>query len=158
MQTLYSEETLKAVSSKLNRRYVILGVVVGILLAVFIWAMIARVEWAAMVFASLAGVFAVFFTDLFCMPLVRYRRLVRSALEGRTHSKQLEFCRVEPEISSVDGIPCRSLIFLGEPGKHGDREVLLYWDNEIPLPEIAPGTVCTVNYTGKNIISLQQDS
>ena len=156
MQIFYSEESLGAVSSRLNRRFTVLAVVAAVLLAVFIWAVITRVEWLAMAAATLAGVFAVFFVDLFCMPLIRYRRLMRSALQGRTHTKALEFDHAEAEISSVDGIPCRSLIFLGDPDKHGSRETLFYWDNEIPLPELEPGTVYTLAYTGKNIIGLQK--
>ena len=156
MQALYTEDALNEVSRRLNRRFLILGIVVGLLLAGFVAAMIVRVEWAAMACASLAGVFAVFFTDLFCMPLILYRRLITSALKGRSHSKDLEFSRLEEEISSVDGIPCRSLIFLGDPDKHGSRDMLLYWDNEIPLPELEPEAVYTVRYTGKNIIGLQK--
>ncbi len=156
MQNLYSGESLSAVNSRLRRRFTVLGVVTALLLAAFVWAVISRVEWAAMVFASLAGVFAIFVVDLFCMPLIRYRRLIRSALEGRSHTRDLEFARMESDTSSVDGITCRSLIFLGDADKHGSRDMLLYWDNEIPLPELEPGTVYTVNYTGKNIIGLQK--
>ena len=65
------------------------------------------------------------------------------------------FSRVTAEISSVDGIPCRSLIFLGDPDKHGSREMLLYWDRELPVPDLEPGTVYTVKYTGRNIIGIQ---
>ena len=156
MQSLYSEESLHSVNRPLHRRFIILGAVIAALLAVFVWAMITRIEWAAMVAFSLAGVFAVFFVDLYIMPLVRYRRLVSSALEGRRHSRDMEFSRTEPDISAVDGIPCRGLIFLGDPDKHGSRDVLLYWDNEIPLPELEPGTVYSVDYTGRNIIGLQK--
>ena len=155
---LYSEETARSVSRQLNRRMVVLYIVVGLLLAVFVWALVSRVEWLAMVSASLAGCFAVFYVDLFCVPLFRYRRLVRSALSGRSHTRTLEFSRLEPDLSVVDGVPCRSLIFLGDPDKHGSRDMLLYWDNELPLPELETGMSCTVEYTGKNIIALRQEA
>ena len=156
MQPMYSEQSLHEINGKLKRRFTVLGIVLTVLLAVFVWAMTARVEWAAMTSLSLAGVFAIFFTDLFCLPLVRYRRLIRSALTGRRHMKSLEFARTEPDVFSVDGITCRGLIFLGDPDKHGSREMLLYWDNEIPLPELEPGTVYGVEFTGRNIIGLQK--
>jgi hypothetical protein len=106
--------------------------------------------------ACLAGVFSIFFVELFCLPHVRYRRLIRSALSGRRHTRDLVYDHSETEVSTVDGIPCRSLIFLGDPDKHGSREMLLYWDNEFPLPALVPQTVYTVDYTGKNIIGLQE--
>ena len=154
MQELYSEQALNAVSRKVNRRLAILCAALLVLLAVFVMAMITRTMWLAMVSACVAGCFAIFYLDLFCMPLIRYRRLVRSALSGRDHTKDLEFARVEPDLSSVEGVPCRSFIFLGEADKHGSREILLYWDNELPLPDLTPGETVTVKYTDKYIIGL----
>ena len=77
MQTLYSDQSYMSVNRQLNRRLAFLFAVVAVLLAVFVWAMVARIEWLAMVSACLAGCFTVFFADLCCAPLVRYRRLVR---------------------------------------------------------------------------------
>ena len=159
MQNLYSDQSFLAVDRQLKRRLVLLFAVLAVLLAVFIWAMIARTEWLAAVSACLAGCFAVFYADMFCAPLARYRRLVRTALSGRNHEKDLEFLRLEPDRSVVDGVACSSLIFLGDPDRHGSREMLLYWDREIPMPDLEPGKVYTVKYTGKNItgIQLQED-
>ena len=158
MQTCYSDESYAAIDRQLKRRLVLLFAVTAVLLVVFIWAMIARIEWLAMASATLAGCFAVFFADLFCAPLLHYRRLVRTALSGRSHNKTLEFCRQEPDRSVVDGVSCISLIFLGDPDKHGSRELLLYWDQELPLPELVPGLEYAVRYTGKNIIGIQSPS
>ena len=156
MQAMYTEQTLGSVGGRLNRRLIVLFAVIAVLLAVFVWAMVSRVEWLAMVSVSVAGCFAIFFVDLLCLPLVQYRRLVRSALSGRLHTKELEFSHVEPDLSVVDGVACRSMIFLGEPDKHGSRDILLYWDNEFPLPELEPGETVSVEYTGKNITGLQR--
>ena len=155
MQNLYSEQSFLAVDRQLKRRLVLLFAVVAVLLGIFIWAMVARIEWLAAVSACVAGCFAVFYADIFCVPLVRYRRLVRSALSGRNHERDLEFLRPEPDRSVVDGVACSSLIFLGDPDKHGSREMLLYWDQELPMPELKPGEVYTVRYTGKNITGIQ---
>ena len=155
MQNLYSNESYAGIDRQLKRRLVVLFAAVAVLLAVFVWAMVSRIQWLAMVSASLAGCFAVFYADLLCAPLVRYRRLIRAALSGRAHEKTMEFLRQEPDRSMVDGVACSSLIFLGDPDKHGSREMLLYWDQELPMPEMNPGTVWTVRYTGKNIIGIQ---
>ena len=154
MQNLYTDQSLAVLNRQLNARLAVLLSGAAVLLGLFIWAMAARIEWLAMAAACLAGCFAVFFADLFCAPLVRYRRLVRTALSGRHHEKALEFCRAEPDSSVVDGVPCRSLIFLGDADKHGSREMLLYWDQALPLPDLEAGREYTVTYTGKNIIGM----
>ena len=155
MQPLYSDKSYSDISRQLKRRLIVLFVILAILLGVFIWAMAVRNQWAAAASACVSACFAIFFTDLFCLPLVRYRRLVSSALSGRHHEKTMEFVRLEPDLSVVDGVSCRSLIFLGDPDKHGTREMLLYWDQELPMPEIVPGSFYTLKYTGKNIIGIQ---
>ena len=154
MQALYSDQSYLDVHQKLHRRLAVLYTVLSLLLAVFIFAMVTRTEWLAMVSLCVAGCFAVFFAEMFCIPLVRYRRLIRSALHGRSHTRTMEFVRVEPDVSSVDGIPCRSLIFLGEPDKHGTREQMLYWDAELPLPDVQPGQEITLQYTDRMIIGV----
>ena len=155
MQSLYSQDSYTRIDRQLKNRLIILFAVLAIALGLFIYAMIARTEWLAMASVCVAGCFAVFFADMFCAPLVRYRRLVRSAVSGRSHEQTMEFARLEPDTSVVDGVPCRSLIFLGEPDKHGSRDVLLYWDKELSLPELVPGNLYTVRFTGKNIIGIQ---
>ena len=155
MQALYSDQSYSEINRQLKRRLIVLFVILAVLLGVFIWAMAVRNQWAAAASACAAGCFAIFFADLFCAPLVRYRRLVHAALSGRHHEKAMEFARLEPDSSVVDGVSCRSLIFLGDPDKHGSREMLLYWDQELPMPEMVPGTFYTVKYTGKNIIGIQ---
>ena len=155
MQNLYSDQSYHTVDRQLKRRLVLLFAVLAVLLGIFVWAMIARIQGLAIASACLAGCFAIFFADLFCAPLVHYRRLVRSALNGRNHEKAMEYVRTEPDRSVVDGVACNSMIFLGDPDKHGSREMLLYWDRELPVPDLEPGTVYTVKYTGRNIIGIQ---
>ena len=87
MQSLYSEESLHSVNRPLRRRFILLGAVTAALLAVFVWAMITRTEWAAMVALSLAGVFAAFFTKsvpltlLFCIMLPLFASFVATFLQ-----------------------------------------------------------------------------
>ena len=88
MQNLYSDESYVSIDRQLKRRLVLLFAVLAVLLGVFFWAMIARIEWLAVLSACLAGCFGIFFADLFCTPLVRYRRLVRSAVSGRSPTLQ----------------------------------------------------------------------
>ena len=105
----------------------------------------------------LFGAFAVFSIDLLCLPLHRYRKLLTSALNGRTHTGTFEFKEAEAETSMVDGVSCRGLIFLGEPDKHGSREQRFYWDEQKPLPDFRAGDQITLKYTGKNIIGWQTE-
>ena len=152
MQELYTQQDYDRLSAQLKKRYLLLGIVCAALLASFITAMILRVEWLAMVTLFLLCAAALFVIDLFCLPLHRYRRLIGAALHGRAHTGTFEFCRPEEEISLVDGVRCRGLIFLGEPDKHGTREQRFYWDNEFPLPAFRQGEQVTIRYTGRNII------
>ena len=158
MQALYSESSHQEVSSQLNRRLIVLGAVLAVLLGVFVYATAVRIEWLAIAAACAAGCFAVFYVELFCLPLSRYRRLIRSALHGRRHTISLEYVCTEPDESMVDGVRRRSLVFLGDPDKHGTREQMLYWDAELPLPSLQPGQQVSLEYTDRSITGITPEA
>ena len=151
---LYSPEILSGISRQLKKRWIILAAVVVPLVIVFIFSMIQRTKWLSMASAVLAGVFAVFWIELFCVPKIRYRALVRTALSGQHHDQTMEFSRVDPVPCMVDGVSCYSLIFLGEPDRHGSREQLFYLDRSLRLPELVPGRNYVVRYSGRTIIGI----
>ena len=155
MTDLYSDKDLHQISAQVKKRYVVLGVILAVILGLFIYSLIIRKEWMSIVLFALIGFIAVFVIDLFCLPLQRYKKLVLSALSGRTHTESLVYDHAESEPSLVDGVPCLGLIFLGEPDKHGTREQRFYWDREIPLPVFQSGSQVTLKYTGKNIIGYE---
>lgn len=157
---LYTKETLDGLNGQLKKRWLILAAVTIVLLGIFTWSLIIRYEhddqlqWISMVSIALLGFFLVFWLDVICGPLLRYRRMIRDAMTGRQHEVTMPFARAEEDISVVDGVPCRGLIFLGEPDKHGTRDQLFYWDTEIPMPEFEPGKEYSLRYSGKLIIGL----
>ena len=155
-KNLYTAESLAGIEGRLKRRFALLAVACALLAALAVWSACVHpaIEWLTMVSVLLAGFIAIFVIDLFCLPLIRYRRLVRDALTGRTHTQTLEFVRAESDISMVDGVACRGLIFLGDPDKHGSREQLYYWDNALPFPDLTSGQEYEITYTGKNIIAI----
>ena len=154
MKELYSAEMLASLNGKLKKRWILVGIISGLLLAGFVWSVAIRVEWLSIALLALLGVFLIFFIEMFCRPLLDYRKLVVTALSGRSHDRVMEYVRTEPDTSSVDGVSCISLIFLGDADKHGSREQLLYWDEEIPLPALQEGQSYTVRFTGRNIIAI----
>ena len=156
MTDLYSDKDLQQISAQLKKRYAVLGVILAVILGLFIYSLIIRKEWMSIVLFALIGFIAVFVIDLFCLPLQRYKKLVLSALSGRTHTESLVYDHAESEPSLVDGVPCLGLIFLGEPDKHGTREQRFYWDARLPVPDFRPGEQVTLKYTGKNIVGLER--
>ena len=155
MHDLYSEKDFQQISAQLKKRYTVLGVILAVLLGLFVYSLIIRVEWMSIVLFALIGFIAVFVIELFCLPLQRYKKLIVSALSGRTHTGSFVYDHEESEPSFVDGVSCAGLIFLGEPDKHGSREQRFYWDREIPLPAFQSGSLVTLKYTGKNIIGYE---
>ena len=156
MKDLYTAEMLESLNGRLKKRWILVGIVSALLLAGFVWSVAVRAEWLSIVLVVLLGAFLVFYIEMFCRPLLDYRKLMVSALSGRSHDRDMEYVRTEPDSSSVDGVSCRSLIFLGDADKHGSREMLLYWDEEIPLPVLEEGKTYTVRYTGRNIIAISE--
>ncbi|MCR5567509.1 MAG: hypothetical protein K6F61_11710 [Clostridiales bacterium] len=156
MHDLYSEKDLQELSGQLKKRYLAIGCFLAVILAVFVVSIIIRAEWLSIASFILFFAGAVFAVDLFCLPLRRYRKLIASALTGRTHTEEMVYEKTEDDTSVVDGVPCLGMIFLGAPDKHGTREQRFYWDRELPLPDFTPGDQVTLKYTGRNIIGYQK--
>ena len=156
MHELYSEKDVLQISSRLKKRYLFLGLGLAVILALIVFSMIIRVEWLTVVSVFLFFALMVFVIELFCLPLHRYKKLMISALTGRSHTETMEYKETEAEESVVDGVTCLGLIFLGAPDKHGTREQRFYWDAELPLPAFNAGDQITLRYTGRNIIGYEQ--
>ena len=109
MKDLYTAEMLESLNGTLKKRWILVGIVSALLLAGFVWSAAVRVEWLSVVFVVLIGAFLVFYIEMFCRPLLDYRKLMVSALSGRSHDRDMEYVRTEPDSSSVDGVSCRSL-------------------------------------------------
>ena len=90
MTELYTPSDLHSISSQLKKRYIILGIVLAVILAVFVYSMIIRLEWLSIISFALIFAVAAFVIDLFCKPLHRYKKLISSALSGRSRRRSLQ--------------------------------------------------------------------
>ena len=154
MKDLYTEKDLAALRARIGKRQLVLVCVSMVWLALAVVSRVLRVEWLTVVAVVQLGASLIFGLEMLCLPLKRYARLMEAALHGRSHTETFVYDHLEPESSLVDGVSCRSLVFLGEPDKHGTRETLFYWDAELPAPALEAGKEYTFRYTGKNIIAL----
>ena len=153
MNELYSQQDLQAIQEQLKKRKLVLGLVSLLLIAVLVLSLIRRVEWLTTLSLILFGSALIFGIEMFLRPLIRYQKLILSALNGRSHTETLIYDHPEPDLSMVDGVSCRSLVFLGTPDKHGTRDQMYYLDALKPFPEWRPGESLQIRYTGKMILA-----
>ncbi len=152
MQDLYTGADLDRIHAQLKKRVIAMFAVCAVLLAVCVYSMVIRMQVLTIVSVILIGAVLIFCTEMFCRPVYAYEKLIRSALRGRSHTETMVYDHPEPEVSLVDGVSCRSVVLLGAPDKHGTREQMLYWDEQLPLPAWTEGKNYAIKYTGKNII------
>jgi len=155
MRELYSEFNLMSLRAQLKKRGALLLCLSLLFLGLMIWSLTARIQWLTTLSVILLGAGLIFGLDVFCLPIVRYTRMVDGALHGRSHTESLEYDRLEPDSSLVDGVLFGSLVFKEEPDKHGTRDQMYYWDASLPLPDFRPGQTVTLRYTGRMIIGYQ---
>ena len=155
MTELYSQQDLQAIKDQIKKRGIILGLICLAIIAVLVFSLIRRNEWLTMLSLIVFGSALIFGIEMFIRPLIRYEKLILSAFSGRSHTETLIYDHPEPDVSAVDGVSCRSLVFLGEPDKHGTREQMYYWDELKPLPDWRQGDSMQIRYTGKMILAYQ---
>lgn len=152
MTFLYSEDLFSRLSAQLRRRRILFWGYCLLCLSILIWLLSLddhkehRPDMAVMLLLifSVSGI--VFYLDILVRPLKAYARHLDFSLHGRARETTLVFDRVQPDISVVDGVSFRELIFLGEADKHGDRERMLYWDSSCSLPDFTRGQEMTLRY------------
>ena len=152
MHLLYNEENYSDLRKQIGKRERLLLLLFLLLFAVIIVVLMTddhkenRPELLITLLVIFCGGIIVFFWDLTIRPLRSYAKHMDSALHGRSHEIVAVFSRVGPEDSVIDGLTFRDLIFLGEADKHGDRERMLYWDTELPLPSFTAGQEIRLTY------------
>ena len=155
MQALYKQENLKEIQGQIKRRSWILAMVAAALAGGIIYSFIPRIEWLSVALVIVLGMVLIFCIEMLIRPLFAYKRLLQAALGGRSHEDELVYSETEPDVSMVDGINCRTLIFLGEPDKHGTRDRRYYWDATLSVPEFETGARVRLKYTDKMIIGYE---
>ena len=152
MKPLYTEQNLEELKKQINRRWAIwlallaAGVVGLTVLLVMDNHKTNRPELAATLVVLFTGIALIAFYDLLIHPLAAYRRHMNNSLHGRSHEAVVIFDHLNEEVSVVEGVTFRDMIFLGEADKHGDRERMFYWDQELPLPSFSKGQEVTLKY------------
>ena len=152
MQVLYTEEKFSELKKQIGKRERLLFVSSFLFLAVIAAVLLTdnhkenRPELVTTLLVIFGGGLIVFFWDLTIHPLRSYAKHIDSALYGRSHEIVAVFSHIGQEDSVIDGLTFRDLIFLGEADKHGDRERMLYWDTELPLPSFIPGQEIRLRY------------
>lgn len=152
MKDLYTENDLASLRAQIRRRIKIMLIPCVLLLASGIFFFIVRVEFAASASFVLLAFILIFTLEFLCRPLRCYAKHIDAALHGRTHEISVIYQNTETQPSVVDGVSFLSMIFLGEPDKHGIRETMFYWDQELPLPDFKPDDKVMLKYYDKNII------
>lgn len=159
MNYLYAEQEIKELSARIRRRRIITYIVAAPFFAclVFIFVRHLSLTYAELgqddtlttlaIIAGILGAFVLVFGLSFCVkPLKSYREHIRNSLCGRTHDIVYNFKRVEPDLSVIDHISFRSVVFDGEPDKHGITERMFYWDSLKEIPSFAEDEKVHIQY------------
>lgn len=161
MLPLYNDISLDKLQQQIRRRSLVFLLILTAGLALIIITLILddhrenRPQVWTVLAVIVTGSALIFFDDLMIRPLRAYRRHLDSSLHGRNHEITVIFDHVNHDSSVVDGVVYRDLIFLGEADRHGDRERLFYWDQEVPLPSFAKGQEVTLRYYDRFITGYQ---
>ena len=161
LKPLYTEQNLTDLNRQIKKRIILLCCFLVVALLLVVWLLTVDDHkqnrpalWVTLT-VIVAGCVAVFDWDLTIRPLRAYARHLNTALHGgRSHEITVLFDHANEEDSVIDGVLFRDLIFLGEPDKHGDRERMFYWDQELPLPDLQQGQEVTLRYYDRFITAI----
>ena len=96
MQDLYTAADLNRIHAQLVKRLIAVFSVCAVLLAVCVYSLVVRIQVLTIVSVILIGAVLIFCVEMFCRPVYAYEKLIRSALQGRSHTETLIYDHPEP--------------------------------------------------------------
>lgn len=79
---MYSEQDLNVINAKIRKNWLVLAPVLAVILAVYVYALYAGIEWLAMVAGPLLFVAACYGLLAYLLPNLRYRRFLTDLQTG----------------------------------------------------------------------------
>ncbi len=153
--TLYQESEYTALCSQRRKRWLCLSIPCAALIALGVWAFIARNEVVINVATILAGIVLIAGYDLFIKPLDRYARHLHNALHGRVRQAELPFAAISEDVSMVDGVSCRAVTCVDYDAKSRPYDRLFYFDSLKPFPDLKEGDRVRVTHYDLTIADIE---
>ena len=148
---MYGEADLIKTESARKRALNVALLIGGAALFLVVLGMILRIKALALAAAILGGCAAYSWSTLKVAPWSAYRKFLREMSEGLTRATEGTFVSQADESRVVDGVLVHDVLL--DAGQ--DTDLLFYWDDEKPRPELAPGQRLKVTSFGKFITAYE---
>lgn len=152
----------------IRRMLIVFGILLGIAIALIVAALIWRDptqlnnpnEWpsqiAVMAITLVFGALLIFLWGMKMTPLMSYRRYLKDIFSGLTRDVQGIVVRIDEDTTFRDGVSFHAVIVnIGDVAEPED-ERLLYWDSQLPRPDISPGEDVFFLAHGNDIIGYEK--
>ena len=100
---MYSESDIDQINAKIRRNWLVLGPLLAVILAGYIYALKTGVEWLAMVFGPLLFVAACYGLLAYVMPNTRYRAFLQDMQAGLSRDLKCTVVEIAGEAELQDG-------------------------------------------------------
>lgn len=172
MNIIYSEAEITELSARIKRRGILTCVLASPFLAAFIYFFVMHLQITikepgpipddtlkilAIASCILFAFVLIFGFSFFVNPLKAYRKHIRNSLHGRSHDMTYTFKCTEPEESLIDHVNFRSVVFDGEPDRHGVTAHMFYWDALKEIPDFSEGETVTIRYYDRFIFGWSRE-
>jgi hypothetical protein len=148
---VYGEADLIKTESARKRALTVALLIGGAALLLVVLGMILRVKALALAAAILGGCAAYSWSTLKIAPWSAYLKFLREMNSGLTRETEGTFVSQADEARMVDGVLVHDVLL----GAGQDADLLFYWDDEKPRPDLTPGQRLKVTSFGKFITAFE---
>jgi len=148
---VYSEADLIKTESARKRAFNVALLIGGAALLLVVLGMILRIKPLAMAAAIAGGCAAYSWSALKIAPWSAYLKFLREMQTGLTRVTEGTFVSQADQSRAVDGVLVHDVLL--DVGQ--DADLLFYWDDEKPRPDLTPGQRLKLTSFGKFITALE---
>jgi hypothetical protein len=148
---VYSESDLKKTESARKRALTVALLIGGAALFVLVLGLVLRIKALAIAAAIVGGSAVYGWSALKIAPWSAYLKFLREMNAGLARATEGTFVSQADESRVVDGVLVHDVLM----GAGQDTDLLFYWDDEKPRPDLTPGQRLKVTSFGKFITALE---
>lgn len=142
---MYGEVDERRAEAAWKRAAVVAYVLGAATIIITVLGLIVRIKWLSIAAAALGGGAVFGWISLKLAPWSAYRRFLRDMREGLERRTEGTLVSISAPTRLVDGVSVHDVLLDAGEG----TDLLFYWDDDKPLPDIRPGCRVRVTSFGK---------
>ncbi len=148
---MYTNDNLDDIKQQLEKRVILCAAPAAVMLALFIYSLIIRLEWLSYFLSILLSFFIIFSWGVFISPVNSYKKFLINMLGLKKRATEGRFKAFIDAPTKRDGVFFTPFYISVGSMEDEEDDRLFYFDANLPLPDWRPGDALSIFSYDKSV-------